>query len=94
MTEALYTRPKSLRHNGTKGASKQEAAASIAGGGAHPGFFSRNIEGRCARKKVAVQTKSSTTTRNDRKLRMADCAAREQNVRKRLAPLALAGITG
>eukprot|EP00966_Prymnesium_polylepis_P121045 2797646-Prymnesium_polylepis.1 len=51
------------------------SCVSHAGQLTHPGFFSRNIEGRCARRKVAVQTKRSTTTRKDRKLRIADCGA-------------------
>lgn len=40
----------------------------------HPGFFSLNIEGRCPRKYVAVQMNSRTTTRKERKFKMADCA--------------------
>lgn len=40
-----------------------------------PGFFSRNMEGRCARKKVEVQMKRSTQVRKDWKLSSADCHA-------------------
>ena len=47
----------------------------LSGGGgaaAHPGFFSRNMDGRVDLKKVDVQMKRRSTMRKDRKLRSAD----------------------
>jgi len=43
----------------------QASAAGWLALGAHPGFFSRNIDGRCTFKYVEVQMKRRTHVRND-----------------------------
>jgi hypothetical protein len=54
ITEALYTRPNNLRNSGSahrvRSCFDSWTASERCHDGAHPGFFSTNIEGRCCRK--------------------------------------------
>jgi hypothetical protein len=69
----LYTSEKSLRTGANTYDVGIARSSAMRYAVAHPGFFSLNIEGRCAFKNVEVQMKRSTHVRNDWKFSSADC---------------------